>query len=95
MTLRKHLIELLSYEPRSVSSLAREMGMGRGDMEEDLRHAIRSARAQGHDVDVIPARCKQCDFVFSDEKLSKPSRCPACKGTRVFEPMIRVGRRDA
>jgi transcriptional regulator len=94
MTFRKQLIDLLSYEPRSVSSLAREMGTSRGDMEDDLRHAIRSARAQGHDVEVIPARCKGCDFVFGEDKLSKPSRCPACKGTRLFEPMIRVGRRD-
>ena len=94
MTFRKQLIDLLSYEPRSVSSLAREMGMSRGDMEDDLRHAIRSARAQGHRVEVVPARCKHCDFVFGDDKLSKPSRCPACKATRLFEPMIHVARRD-
>lgn len=90
MTFRKHLIDLLSHEPRSVSSLARELGTTRGDMEDDLRHAIRSARAQGHAIDVIPARCKACDFVFGEDKLAKPSRCPACKGTRLFEPMIRI-----
>lgn len=90
---RKHLIDLLSYEPRSVSSLAHELGMTRGDIEDDLRHAIRSARAQGHDVEVIPARCKACGFVFGEEKLSKPSRCPACKQTRLFEPMVRVAKR--
>ena len=87
---RKHLIDLLSYEPRSVSSLARELGVKRSDIEDDLRHAIRSARAQGHLVEVIPARCKSCDFVFGEDKLSKPSRCPACKATRLFEPMIRI-----
>jgi transcriptional regulator len=90
MTFRKQLIDLLSYEPRSVSSLAREMGTSRGDMEDDLRHAIRSARAQGHEIEVVPARCKQCDFVFGADKLSKPSRCPACKATRLFEPMIYI-----
>jgi predicted Zn-ribbon and HTH transcriptional regulator len=87
---RKQLIELLSREPRSVSSLARELGMTRGDVEYDLRHAIRSARAQGHRVEVIPARCKACDFVFGEDKITKPSRCPACKGTRLFEPMVRL-----
>jgi transcriptional regulator len=92
VTLRRHLIDLLTYEPRSASSIARELGMKRGDVEEDLRHALRSARAAGHDVEVIPARCKTCDFVFSAEKLSKPSRCPACKGTRLYEPMIRIVR---
>jgi predicted Zn-ribbon and HTH transcriptional regulator len=87
---RRHLIELLSHEPRSISSLARELGARRADVEDDLRHAIRSARAQGADIRVIPARCKTCDFVFDEDKLSKPSRCPACKGTRLFEPMLQI-----
>jgi len=87
---RRHLLELLSHEPRSVSSLARELGLSRGDVDDDLRHALRSAAAAGHHIDVIPARCKGCDFVFSADKLSKPSRCPACKGTRLFEPLIRI-----
>jgi predicted Zn-ribbon and HTH transcriptional regulator len=94
MTLRRHLIDLLSHEPRSTSSIARELGMRRGDVEDDLRHALRSARAAGHQVEVIPARCKQCGFVFGEEKLAKPSRCPACKATRLYEPMIRVATRD-
>ena len=87
---RRSLIEFLSHEPRSISWLARELGLRRGDLEEDLQHAVRSARAAGHRVEVIPARCKSCGFVFSDERLSKPGRCPACKGTRLFEPMIRI-----
>jgi predicted Zn-ribbon and HTH transcriptional regulator len=90
VTRRRHLLDSLSHEPRSISSLARELGITRGDVEDDLRHAIRSARAQGHEVAVIPARCKSCDFVFGEDKLSKPSRCPACKGTRLFEPMLRI-----
>jgi predicted Zn-ribbon and HTH transcriptional regulator len=87
---RKALIDVLSHEPRSVSSIAREMGLRRGDLEDDLRHALRSARAAGHRVEVIPARCKSCGFVFGDDKLTKPSRCPACKATRLFEPLIRI-----
>jgi|SRR5688572_8232919 four helix bundle protein len=92
---RRHLMDLLSAEPRSVSSLALELGMKRADVEEDLRHALRSARAAGHQLEVIPARCKACDFVFGVDKLTKPSRCPSCKGTRLFEPMIRLARTDS
>jgi predicted Zn-ribbon and HTH transcriptional regulator len=51
---------------------------------------IRSARAAGHRVVVEPARCKACGYLFGEEKLSKPSRCPACKSTWLFEPLIRV-----
>ena len=87
---RKALIDVLTREPRSVSSIAREMGLRRGDVEDDVRHALRSARAAGHRVEIIPARCKSCGFVFGEDKLAKPGRCPACKGTRLFEPMIRI-----
>ena len=94
MVFRRHLIDLLSREPRSVSSLAREMGLRRGDVEEDLRHALRSAEASGRHVEVIPARCKDCGFVFGADRLVKPGRCPSCKGSRLFEPQMRIREGD-
>ena len=90
MAFRRQLIDLLAHECRSASWLARELGMTRGDVEDHLRHALRSARAAGHDIEIVPARCKSCDFVFSEDKLSKPGRCPACRGSRLYEPMIRI-----
>ncbi|HEY3162166.1 MAG TPA: hypothetical protein VGJ78_24560 [Vicinamibacterales bacterium] len=92
MAFRRQLIDLLSDDFRSASSLARELGLTRGDIEDDLRHALRSARAAGHDVELVPARCKSCGFVFGEDKLLKPGRCPACKGSRLFELMIRIRR---
>jgi len=90
MAFRKDLVKLLSEQPRSVSSLARELGLKRGDVEEDLRHAIRSARAAGHRVEILPARCRACGFTFDEQKLSKPGKCPACRGTRLYESQIFV-----
>ena len=90
MTLRRDLIALLTIRPRSVSSLARNLGIGRRDMEEELGHSIRSARAAGHGVIVDPARCRVCGFAFSEEKLSKPGKCPACRSTRLYEAQIRI-----
>jgi predicted Zn-ribbon and HTH transcriptional regulator len=88
---RRQLIDVLS-EPRSVSSLARELGLKRAHIEDDLRHVIRSARAAGHQVIVEPARCKACGFTFSEDKLVKPGKCPACRSTWLFEPMVSVKR---
>jgi transcriptional regulator len=88
MTVRTDLVARLSSQPRSVSSLARELGFSRGDVEEDLRHALRSARAAGHRVIVVPARCRSCGFTFDEQKLSKPGKCPSCRGTRLYEPQI-------
>ena len=90
MTVRRQLIELLSHEPRSASSLARELGLHRGDIGDQLHHAVRSANAGGHRIEVIPARCKTCGFVFESDRLDKPGRCPACRNSRIFEPLIRL-----
>ena len=90
MSLRRHLHELLTREPRSVSSLARELGLKRNDLEDDLRHMLRSAAARGDAIEIIPARCKACGFEFGPERLAKPGRCPACKESRIHEAMIRI-----
>lgn len=90
MTLRRHLHELLTREPRSVSSLARELGLKRVDLEEDLRHMLRSAAARGDRIEILPAQCKACGFEFGPERLAKPSKCPECKGSRIVEAMIRM-----
>ena len=90
MSIRKDIVQLLAAGPRSVSSLARELGLERRDAEDDLRHAIRSARAAGNRIVVEPARCKQCGFLFGEDKLSKPGKCPECRGTRIFEAQVRI-----
>ena len=82
---RRQLVELLSQEPRTASSVAREMGLRRNEIEDDLRHALRSAAAAGHRIEIIPARCKDCGFSFGADRLAKPGRCPECKGSRLFE----------
>lgn len=87
---RKQLLGILTVQPRSVSSLARELGLERADVEDDLGHVIRSARAAGHRVVVQPARCRACGFTFGEDKLSKPGKCPACRGTWLYEPQIGI-----
>jgi predicted Zn-ribbon and HTH transcriptional regulator len=92
MTLRRHLHELLTLEPRSASSLARELGMKRADVDEDLRHTLQSAAARGERIEILPAKCRTCGFEFGPERLTKPGKCPACKGSRIVEAMIRIAR---
>ena len=87
---RRDLVKMLSAQPRSASSIARELGLDRRDVEDELRHAIRSARASGHTIVIEPAKCKQCGFVFDEDRLAKPGKCPECKGTRLFEAQISI-----
>ena len=90
MTFRRDLVKMLSAQPRSASSIARELGLDRRDVEDELHHAIRSARAAGHTIVIEPAKCKQCGFVFGEDRLAKPGKCPECKGTRLFEAQISI-----
>lgn len=90
VTIRRELLERIAGQPRSVSSLARELGLKRADVENDLRHALRSAEAAGYRVEILPAKCRSCGFTFDARKLSKPSKCPECRGTRLFEPQIQL-----
>ena len=90
MAFRKDLLNILSSQPRSVSSLARALGLTRGDVEDDLRHLIRSARAAGRRVVIEPARCRACGFTFDEEKLLKPGKCPQCRSTWLYEAQVHV-----
>lgn len=90
MTFRRDLLKLLTDQPRSVSSLARDLGLARRDLEDDLQHLIRSARTSGHTITIEPARCRSCGFTFGEDRLLKPGKCPACRGTRLYEAQIRI-----
>jgi hypothetical protein len=56
MTLRRHLLDLLSEAPRSVFSIAREMGLRRADAEEDLGTRCAPLSPRG-----IASKCFQRD----------------------------------
>jgi len=92
---RKDLLSVLADRPRSVSWIARELGLPRRDAEDGLRHAIRSARAAGHRIVIEPARCRACGFTFGDDKLSKPGKCPACRSTWLHEAQINIAPPDS
>jgi predicted Zn-ribbon and HTH transcriptional regulator len=58
VTFRRNLLSVLSSEARSISSLARELRVTPAEIEADLRHVIRTARAAGDQIVVLPARCR-------------------------------------
>jgi predicted Zn-ribbon and HTH transcriptional regulator len=87
---RRQLIDILVAGPRSVSSVARELGLKRDEIESDFEHVIRSARVAGHSVIIQPAQCRTCGFTYDERKFAKPSKCPACRGSRILEAQISI-----
>ena len=85
---RRQLLDALGPIPRSLSDLAAQFGVARRDIEDALPHVVRTARAAGIALVVVPARCRRCDFTFDQSRLSKPGRCPQCRGSSLYEPLI-------
>ena len=89
MTLRRHLQELLSHEPRSVCRWRGSWACAVTTSKRTCSTA-RSAAARGDRIEILPARCKACGFEFGPDRLAEPSRCPSCKASRIHEAMIRI-----
>jgi hypothetical protein len=59
----------------------------------NLVATLTSARLQqftNHSAIVEPARCRAGGFEFSQEKLTKPSKCPEFHSTWILEPKIAI-----
>ena len=79
----------------SINEIARLLELRTREIEEDVRHLIKSLRHSSYRVVVTPAQCRKCGFIFSQDKLRKPGKCPNCHGTWIEEPMIYVEQTSA
>lgn len=89
MTVRQQIAEMLR-QPRTSSSIAHELKLTRDEVEDHLKHLLKSAKAAHQHVRVEPARCRNCGYTFSQDKITKPGKCPECKGTHLYEPLIQI-----
>ena len=89
MTLRQQIADMLR-QPRTISSVAHELKLTRDEVEDHLKHLLKSAKAADQSVKIEPARCRSCGYTFGTDKLTKPSKCPDCKGTRLYEPLVQI-----
>jgi hypothetical protein len=89
MTVRQQIADMLR-QPRTSSSIAHELKLTRDEVEDHLKHLLKSAKAAGQHVKVEPARCRNCGHTFSQDKITKPGKCPECKGTHLYEPLIQI-----
>ena len=90
-TLRRELIELLSCGEHNARSISQHLKVSEKEVCHHLSHIDRTLLSQGKRLIVMPARCLECGYVFNDRRrLSKPARCPGCKGEHIEDPSYRV-----
>ena len=75
--------------PASAKEISGRVGLSEKEVMGHLAHIRRSGRPREESLTVTPAVCKACGFVFRKrERLTKPTRCPVCKGERITEPLF-------
>ncbi len=90
LMLRKDLIELLRNGSMDLVEIASHLEVSQKDVEDDLRHLIKSLKHADYRLVVTPAYCRKCDFTFNRDKLHKPGKCPQCYGTWIQGPLFDI-----
>ena len=96
-TRREKIMELLqaTSEAISLDDLCRELDVfDKRIILEDLQHiSVSLKRESKKQLIIIPARCKNCGFIFKKSKRFKvPSKCPKCKKERIIPFFIRLNK---
>lgn len=87
---------LVATRDAGATATARDLGQACGlpekDVAEHLEHLDKSLRREGLRLDVTPAECLACGYVFRDRaRYTAPSACPECRSERVAPPSFKVG----
>ena len=90
-TIRQQMIDLLSQEARGSRDLSRMLGISEKEVYTHLPHIHRTITSGGRRLQVTPAICLSCGYVFSKRsRFTRPSRCVCCKNERISEPVYQI-----
>jgi predicted Zn-ribbon and HTH transcriptional regulator len=91
-TLRQAIKEVLQAETLSSLELSQRLSLPEKEVLDHLAHIAR-ASGPGQRLQVTPAVCKHCGFVFKKrERLTTPSRCPLCHHESIRRPRFALMR---
>jgi predicted Zn-ribbon and HTH transcriptional regulator len=86
-TVRALLRRVLSDGAFTAHELSARVGISEKDVAGHLEHLARSLRGGGERLEIDPAKCLACGFVFKDRsRLTTPSRCPRCRDEAIRPP---------
>jgi predicted Zn-ribbon and HTH transcriptional regulator len=93
-TVRSALEAELAAAPETgltARELSERVGIPEKEVAGHLEHLEKSLRAGGARLEVLPAECLACGYVFRERRrLTRPGACPRCRATRVAPPAFRV-----
>jgi predicted Zn-ribbon and HTH transcriptional regulator len=91
MTVRQRMIALLEDEECDVRDISKALHISEKEVGDHLDHIRRSLSASHKSLEITPAECLECGFIFKDRnRFSRPGRCPRCRETRISMPRFYI-----
>lgn len=90
-TVRQMVMELLRSRTLSARDISALAHIPEKEVYGHLEHIRRSIQAGGGFLEVVPAECRSCGFVFVKRgRLTPPGKCPVCLHETIFEPLFTI-----
>jgi predicted Zn-ribbon and HTH transcriptional regulator len=88
---RQKIIELLTQKEMDARELSRAASIREKEVYDHLTHIARSLAAKGKKLEILPARCLSCGYLFKDRRrFTRPGRCPHCKNSHLQGPSFYI-----
>ncbi len=87
LTIRQEIVDLITNHPLDIRSISLILGISQKRIEENLEHIRLSYKDK---FQVHPAICAKCDFEFTNQRYTKPGKCPQCRSTWVDSPRVEI-----
>ena len=96
LTIRDAIRRVLAEGFATAREVSGRVGVSEKDVAGHLEHLQRSLKAAGDRLEIDPARCLACGFVFKERsRLTTPSRCPRCRDEGIAPPRYRISARPS
>jgi transcriptional regulator len=95
-TVRHLIMEALEEGPVDAKEISALVGISEKDVHGHLEHIRLTLHRAGRRLQVRPAECVKCGFLFAKrERLTKPGKCPVCRGESIHAPVFSVSGEDS
>jgi len=85
-TRRREIAEILEKKRLTAKQLADLFRIDMKYVLEDLKHISQTVKVYHKKLQIKPAVCNFCGFVFRErERLSRPTKCPKCRSEDITE----------
>lgn len=91
-TIRREIITLLEESQfLTAKDISAEVRIPEKEVYEHLEHIQKTLSKTGQHLNIKPAECLKCGFIFSKrDRLKTPGRCPVCHEEHIQEPFFSI-----